>query len=279
MTGKFDSFDGSLESWSEYQERLEQHFLANDVDQAEKKRALLLSLCGRMTFKLARNLCAPAKLSDKTFEEICYLLKNHFEPQTSEIVRRFQFNNRVRRAGETVSQFLAGLKDLSEHCNYGAALNDMLRDRLVCGINDHHIQRRLLAESSLTLHSAIDIAMASESAANSCKVLGEAAAPPNSLMEVQHVSEDRCRGCQSDRHPYNKCPFREKRCFNCNRTGHISKICRQRRRQQPEKRQLRAYQLNEEAELDPPPGPRLRWLDEKLSQHAFVVLLFYRGFW
>ena len=34
-----------------------------------------------------------------------------------------------------------------------------------------------------------------------------------------------------------------------------------------------------QAELDPPPGPRLRWLDEKLSKHAFVVLLFYRGFW
>lgn len=34
-----------------------------------------------------------------------------------------------------------------------------------------------------------------------------------------------------------------------------------------------------QAELDPPPGPRLRWLDEKLGQHAFVVLLFYRGFW
>ena len=34
-----------------------------------------------------------------------------------------------------------------------------------------------------------------------------------------------------------------------------------------------------QAELDPPPGPRLQWLDEKLAQHAFVVLLFYRGFW
>ena len=33
-----------------------------------------------------------------------------------------------------------------------------------------------------------------------------------------------------------------------------------------------------QAELDPPPGPRSSWLDEKLSQHAFVVLLFYRGF-
>ncbi len=34
-----------------------------------------------------------------------------------------------------------------------------------------------------------------------------------------------------------------------------------------------------QAELDPPPGVRSSWLDKMLSQHAFVVLLFYRGFW
>ena len=34
-----------------------------------------------------------------------------------------------------------------------------------------------------------------------------------------------------------------------------------------------------QAELDPPPGARSGWLDKALSQHAFVVLLFYRGFW
>lgn len=34
-----------------------------------------------------------------------------------------------------------------------------------------------------------------------------------------------------------------------------------------------------QAELDPPPGPRREWLDAKLAQHAFVVLVFYRGFW
>ncbi|MCP4038322.1 MAG: hypothetical protein GY733_15385 [bacterium] len=42
---------------------------------------------------------------------------------------------------------------------------------------------------------------------------------------------------------------------------------------------LAAQGAKPQAELDPPPGPRLRWLDEELSQHAFVVLLFYRGFW
>ena len=33
------------------------------------------------------------------------------------------------------------------------------------------------------------------------------------------------------------------------------------------------------AELDPPPGPRRGWLDRALGEHAFVLLLFYRGFW
>lgn len=34
-----------------------------------------------------------------------------------------------------------------------------------------------------------------------------------------------------------------------------------------------------QAELDPPPGARRDWLDSVLAKHAFVVLVFYRGFW
>jgi hypothetical protein len=33
------------------------------------------------------------------------------------------------------------------------------------------------------------------------------------------------------------------------------------------------------AEIDPRPGARAGWLDAALVQHAFVVLVFYRGFW
>ena len=31
--------------------------------------------------------------------------------------------------------------------------------------------------------------------------------------------------------------------------------------------------------LDPPAGVRSEWLPETLARHAFVVLVFYRGFW
>ena len=50
--------------------------------------------------------------------------------------------------------YLAELKRLSENCGFGTTLNEMLRDRVVCGTSDAKIQRRLLAEPKLTLESA-----------------------------------------------------------------------------------------------------------------------------
>lgn len=37
--------------------------------------------------------------------------------------------------------------------------------------------------------------------------------------------------------------------------------------------------LDPPAEIDPRPGMRAGWLEAVLAQHAFVVLVFYRGFW
>ena len=49
-----------------------------------------------------------------------------------------------------MAPFVAKLCQLMEFCEYGALLEEMLRDRLVCEINDEHLQRRLLTERELT---------------------------------------------------------------------------------------------------------------------------------
>lgn len=54
----------------------------------------------------------------------------------------------------------------AEHCEFGVVLEDMLRDRLVCTINDDGIQRRLLREATLTFKRAFDVAQAMETATN-----------------------------------------------------------------------------------------------------------------
>ena len=44
--GTVGEFDSGRETWVSYSERLEQYFIANDVAGEEKKRAILLSVCG-----------------------------------------------------------------------------------------------------------------------------------------------------------------------------------------------------------------------------------------
>ena len=77
------------------------------------------------------------------------LVKLHYTPKPSVIVQRFQFHSRTQKPGETVATFVAELRQLSEFCEFGASLKDMLRDRLVYGITSGSIQRRLLAEPEL----------------------------------------------------------------------------------------------------------------------------------
>ncbi len=69
---------------------------------------------------------------------------------------------RERVSGESIASYVAALRALGEHCHFGADNNDMIRDRLVCGVNDINIQRRLLQESDLTYRNAYDIAIVME---------------------------------------------------------------------------------------------------------------------
>ena len=49
------------------------------------------------------------------------------------------------------------LRSLSEFCNLGEMLEDMIQDRLVCGINDEAMQKRMLAEPNLTYKRAVEL--------------------------------------------------------------------------------------------------------------------------
>ena len=54
----------------------------------------------------------------------------------------------VRKPGVSVGSYVAELRKLSEYCDYSANLDEMICDRIVCGINDDRTQRRLLSEST-----------------------------------------------------------------------------------------------------------------------------------
>ena len=107
-------------------------------------------MVGPSLYKLLRSILAPVKPSKQTFKELVEVLKNHYNPPPSEVMQRFRFNTRSRKPGESVATYVAELRRLAEFCNYEVSLDKMIRDRLVSGINDDNIQKRLLSEPALT---------------------------------------------------------------------------------------------------------------------------------
>ena len=158
--GTIREFSSSQEDWKSYSERLQQYFTLNDIERADKQRAVLLSCVGASAYRLIRNLFAPRSPTELSFVEIVVIVQDHHQPPPSTIVQRFNFNSCYRQQGESISTFFAQLRKHSEFCKFKDSLNDMLRDRLVCGINDKVLQRRLLRETNVTFKQALDIALA-----------------------------------------------------------------------------------------------------------------------
>jgi transposase-like protein len=73
--GTLGDFDSSRKDWPSYTKWLEQCFAANDVEEADKQRAIFLSACGAPTYNLIRSLAAPAKSLDLSYSDIVKLVK------------------------------------------------------------------------------------------------------------------------------------------------------------------------------------------------------------
>ena len=76
-----------------------------------------------------------------------------------------------------MAEFVSRLRSLAEFCNFGASLEEMLRDRLVCGIQNTPIQKRLLAEKTLTFTRALELSQGLETASKHAKELAQVGVP------------------------------------------------------------------------------------------------------
>ena len=132
-------FNGSAEDWTVCIEHLLNYFVANDVVSEDKKKAILLSVFGPATYRLIRSLVSPVQPNSKSYADLLQLIQDHYHPKLSPIVTHFRFNSHVREQGESVASFIARLRQLTEHCEFGATMEGMFCDKLVWGISDERL--------------------------------------------------------------------------------------------------------------------------------------------
>ena len=239
---------GGKESWSTYTERLEHYFAANGVTEAAQKRAILLTVCGATTYRLIKSLTDTESFKTTTYEGFTKLVMDYYEPTPSPIVQRYKFNSRSRAPNESIAAYIAALRELAEHCKYGTSLPEMLRDRLVCGVNHEGIQKKLLSVKDLTYDSAYSLALAIEAAEQDAVTFKSGAAGANTHQQVlfnrhkgstpttttpnsagahdaRKISCYRCGGS----HLAPTCRFKDTECGYCKKKGHLARVCRARK--------------------------------------------------
>lgn len=238
IIGKVGPFDEAVETWESYTDRLGQYFIANDVHN-DLKVPSLLSIIGPRHYTLLKNLCAPVKPATMTFDELIKKLTDHLSPRPSEIAERFRFHKREQGAGETVTVYIAELRRLAIHCDFGDTLEKTLR--FVCGLKQEHIQKKLLAEPKLTLERAIQTAVAMETASrDALELQGKRETvhkltvnkPRNSTYGKQKthktpfkpVMQGKCYRCGGD-HKAKTCKHLNTKCRYCDNPGHLEKVC------------------------------------------------------
>ena len=249
---------------------MELYFEANGI-KAEKQRAVFLSVIGRETYSLLSNLLAPTKPGETPLKDLMETLQKYFAPKKVVMAARYQFHQRQQQPGESVAMYLAELRKMAVPCEFGATLGEALRDRLVCGLGNEGHQKRLLSEPDLTLDKALVLAQSLETADVNAKTLRghdtalrrlsqgssrQHSAPSRGKARPSSQQRGReCYRCGSGEHLAANCRFAEFVCRNCNRRGHLARVCHSAKSQSGSRKTsgaevARSHQLTIEADDD-----------------------------
>ena len=138
------------------------------------------------------------------------------------------------------------LRALAETCEFQTLKDNLIHDRIVCGVRDNVVRRKLLQESSLTLTKCVDICRAAEAATAQIKEM----APSQQPTEVDFVSKskrenfkkskaikgkekflknprvDECKFCgRQHERKREKCPAYGQTCSSCGKSNHFAVKC------------------------------------------------------
>lgn len=258
IIGNLPSFDHDGQDWPIFKGRLLQFIRLNSV-KTENKSALLLTHLSDNSYRLARNLLHPDVLEEVKFEDLVGKLDKHFTPKRCVFADREKFYEAKKSDGENVEAWAARVRGLAVNCEFGEALDVLLRDRFILGLAPCRERDRLFEEdaSKLTFARALEIAQQAAYArlarsgtaavvvttpitVNATQIKEEpvyrlsgqregrargqpAAASRSSVNSSEETL--RCTVCGLRNHDAEKCRFKNYRCQVCGVKGHLKKIC------------------------------------------------------
>ena len=130
---------------------------------AQRKAALFRSSLGTEGYRVYCSLTDNAR---EPYADAVARLRGHFDQPASIIFSRAQFSRRQQHPGESVTQYVASLREMASRCGFpGDQLGDRVRDQFVAWCACDKIRERLLQEpGDRTLDDMVQLALTMERA-------------------------------------------------------------------------------------------------------------------
>lgn len=237
--------------WCSYEERMDQYFIANYVEE-DKKVPVLLTVIGEQAYEVLRGLCDPDLPKSRSYDTLCRLLREQFSKKVSVFKERIEFYDLRQLENETVKDFYVRLKNKAIECKFGNTLNEVLRDRFVSGLKRGSILDRVCEEEhTVKLDDILQVALKKEAAlassyahpvhkldfhkekktfkkqSSSTQKNGTPSNDKGSGGKRDQAKENqKCRSCGEGNHNFSRCKYKTYTCKVCKKVGHLAKVCR-----------------------------------------------------
>ena len=110
--------------------------------------------------KVHRSFKFESSKKDK-YAPLVEAFRRYYEGKENVMVIRFRFDT-YKQTNENMECFIRDLKSWIGACEYGELEDSLLRNRLICGVQDKVLRDKLLRTRNLTLEKCLNICRLSE---------------------------------------------------------------------------------------------------------------------
>ena len=247
-----DSNENISEAWKRWKKEFQFFLVATETDKKDDKvkTSTLLTCIGQRSREVYYNFTFDDPADAMKYKTMIEKFDSHFCTKSNITFLRFKFFNVKQQENQPVDDFVNELRTKAQECEFLELTESLIRDRIVCGINNLKLQERLLREPDLTLDRAILLCKADEDTIKQTteiqKHTGTAESkvdaiktkykgkkqftkskPAYQKQSVQQSSSKTVRGCRycGKTHGKGQCPAYGKICSSCNKRNHFASVC------------------------------------------------------
>ena len=266
MTGPFKppselSLDGNQQSnWKSWKHKFEIFMAATESDKKSDKIrvSMLLNLIGDRSNEIYETFTWLNDEHKLLYKHVTEKFDAYFAPRSNLTVSRYRFFTLHQVEGQSIDEFITEVKLRSKDCQFAEDTdisNNLIRDKIICGLKDKNLQEKLLRVEKLTLEDTVKHCRTHLEAHHQAKELAvkkkeesvdrvhenrgkghnnlrnqdsinQDSKPSSSKYRGQQgqVKSNNCKYC-GGKHQPRQCPAFHHECKKCRKYGHYENLC------------------------------------------------------